>query len=97
MMPAEQATYETDQHRVHGEVRDVAAPAGGRRVAVPRDALEISAVVARKGVPERAGVGEHGELQRAVEREHEVDEQREDCRDDSKSERKHGDAEHDLT
>ena len=77
VVPLEEAADQADQHRVHGEIRDVAAPARRGRVAAPGDALEVAAVEARERVPERARRAEHGELLALIEREREVGAQRE--------------------
>jgi hypothetical protein len=77
VLPAEGTRDRADEQRIYGKVGDVAAAVRERRVAAPRDALEVAAVPAGEGVPERARRSEDRELLALVERKRHVHEQRE--------------------
>ena len=68
-------------------------PPARRPVTAPRDALEVAGVVAREGVPERAGRTEDRELLALIERKRDVDEERQSRRDQADAERAQHNAE----
>ena len=91
MLPAEQTADHAHQQRVDRKERDIAAAARPRLVASPRDVLVVAAVVARERIPERARRPEYRELLALVEWKREIDEQRQEGRNDPDAQRTGGD------